>query len=127
MTNRRNFLKSALAGSAALAASSAMALPTDRPVKFDETYDVIVVDAGGPRLDAHPEDDCVGDDRTAEDRNQLAAPDDGEGVFPALHGEYRVLRPGYGYMNTGMRGSYEKNGGVTRRAPAVPTLVKRVI
>mgnify|MGYP000859734362 CR=1 FL=1 len=52
MTNRRNFLKSALAGSAALAASSAMALPTDRPVKFDETYDVIVVGAGGSGLAA---------------------------------------------------------------------------
>ena len=50
MTNRRNFLKSALAGSAALAASSAMALPTDRPEKFDETYDVIVVGAGGSGL-----------------------------------------------------------------------------
>ena len=52
MTNRRNFLKSALAGSAALAASSAMALPTDRPEKFDETYDVIVVGAGGSGLAA---------------------------------------------------------------------------
>ena len=52
MTNRRNFLKTALAGSAALAASSAMALPTDRPEKFDETYDVIVVGAGGSGLAA---------------------------------------------------------------------------
>lgn len=39
MTNRRNFLKSALAGSAAFAVSSAKALPTDRPDTFDEEVD----------------------------------------------------------------------------------------
>lgn len=46
MVNRRSFLRNALAGSTVLATSHAMALPTDRPETFDETYDVIVVGAG---------------------------------------------------------------------------------
>ena len=40
---------------------------------------------GRTGLDAHPEDDRIGDDRTAEDRDQLSAPNDGEGPFPVLH------------------------------------------
>ncbi len=52
MTNRRAFLRSALTGTAAVASGAAFAMPTERPAGFDETFDVIVVGAGGAGLAA---------------------------------------------------------------------------
>ena len=55
MTTRRTFLQGAagaLGLSGALAGSAAQAMPTERPKKFDEEYDVVVVGAGGAGLAA---------------------------------------------------------------------------
>ncbi len=50
---RRNFLKSVVAGSVTAAAAGKLAaMPTDRPAKWDETVDVVVVGAGGAGLAA---------------------------------------------------------------------------
>ena len=52
MTNRREFLNGILGCAATLACGSASAMPTEKPEKFDETYDVVVVGAGGSGLAA---------------------------------------------------------------------------
>lgn len=53
MTNRRNFLKTAItAVSGAALASSSFATPTKEPSKFDEEFDVVIVGAGGAGLSA---------------------------------------------------------------------------
>lgn len=52
-TNRRTFLQSAgalLAGAGFASAASAM--PTEKPEKFDESFDVVVLGAGGAGLTA---------------------------------------------------------------------------
>ena len=40
---------------------------------------------GRTGLDAHPEDDRIADDRAAEDRGELPAPDNPECLFPVFH------------------------------------------
>ena len=42
-------------------------------------------------FEAHPEDDGEGDDRTAQDRGQLSAPNDGECLFPVFHAAFLRL------------------------------------
>ena len=42
-------------GAAALASSSAFAVPVNRPQKFDESYDVVIIGAGGAGLAAATE------------------------------------------------------------------------
>lgn len=65
MTTRRTFLQGAagaLGLSGALAGSAAQAMPTERPKKFDEDYDVIVVGAAVPAwlpLRMRQKKDCV--------------------------------------------------------------------
>ena len=46
---------------------------------------------GRTGLDAHPEDDRITDDRTAEDRGELPAPDDAECLFPVFHTSAAVM------------------------------------
>ena len=49
--SRRDFLKSAVAGGLTMGVlSKASAMPTDRPDKWDASYDVVVVGAGGAGL-----------------------------------------------------------------------------
>ena len=50
--NRRSFLKSAAAAAGAMGFTAAQAMPVVRPAKFDGTYDVVVVGAGGAGLAA---------------------------------------------------------------------------
>ena len=48
--SRRDLLKSAVAGGLTMGVlSKASAMPTDRPDKWDASYDVIVVGAGGAK------------------------------------------------------------------------------
>lgn len=46
---------------------------------------------GRTGLDAHPEDDRIADDRAAEDRGELPAPDDPECLFPVFHACFAVM------------------------------------
>lgn len=51
--SRRDLLKSAVAGGLTMGVlSKASAMPTDRPDKWDASYDVVVVGAGGAGLAA---------------------------------------------------------------------------
>ena len=51
--SRRMLLKSVVAGGlAAGALGKASAMPTDRPKKWDASYDVVIVGAGGAGLSA---------------------------------------------------------------------------
>ena len=50
MTSRRNFLTGSVAAAAATFASATHAAPVMKPAKFDETFDFVVVGAGGAGL-----------------------------------------------------------------------------
>ena len=43
------------------------------------------------RSPQHPEDDRIADDRAAEDRGELPAPDDPECLFPVFHACFAVM------------------------------------
>ena len=51
-TNRRNFLKLGSTVALTSVASSAMAVPTSEPQKWDQEYDIVIVGAGGAGLAA---------------------------------------------------------------------------
>ena len=52
MTNRRNFLKASFSAAGAAVAGSAWAVPVKAPSKWDESFDFVIIGAGGAGLSA---------------------------------------------------------------------------